>query len=102
MGIDLVEKVYAEGDFTPLSEHNQQTPTSFFAAKPVLHLHVRAVIKASEDVLAKIPNLAKLSSTTDSAQQSEGNADIGSVDVWVTSKYVIKVCQAQRLMFPDI
>ncbi len=41
--------------FTPLSEHQEQTPTSFYNAKPVLHYHanVRAII--SGDQVSNLP-----------------------------------------------
>ena len=73
-------------DYTPLSEHEEQTPTSFFGAKPVLHLHTqKATIQISKTDLESQPALAELhegSSDTDEAR-------IPDIDVWVTSRNLI-------------
>ncbi len=45
--------------FTSLAEHQSQTPTSFYSAKPVLHYHAvgaRAIV--SRDQVSKLPIFA--------------------------------------------
>ncbi|CAE7186339.1 hypothetical protein PTNB73_06514 [Pyrenophora teres f. teres] len=72
-------------DFTPLSEHQEQTPTSFFGAKPVLHAHYEAMtLSTSIDQLKQDPSFSKLN------YRREGDEDfVDNVDVWVTSENLI-------------
>ncbi|RMZ68154.1 FPD1 benzoylformate decarboxylase [Pyrenophora seminiperda CCB06] len=72
-------------DFTPLSEHQEQTPTSFFSAKPVLHAHYEATtLFTHDDHLKKDPIFSKFSS------RREGVEDfVDNVDVWVTSEALV-------------
>lgn len=77
--------------FTTLAEHQSQTPTSFYGAKPVLHYHgtgVRALI--SQDQVSKLP----IFSSSDAQQQEteEGGEaaatpKVESVDAFVSSEY---------------
>lgn len=71
-------------DFTPLSEHQQQTPASFFGAKPVLHAHYEAMtLSVAADQLQQDPAFSKFSS------RREGEEDlVDGVDVWVSSEHV--------------
>lgn len=39
MSIENLQTAPTVGDFTPLVEHEAQTPSTFFGAKPVLHAH---------------------------------------------------------------
>ena len=42
--------------FTPLADHQSQTPTTFYDAKPVLHYHaVGARALAAKDQTSKLP-----------------------------------------------
>lgn len=84
MGVELVEKVYAASDFTALSEHNAQTPATFFGATPVLHISCpKSTIRFDKDALNIEPDLTKLgeSKATDDEQ-----LEIENVDIWVTSR----------------
>ncbi|KAF2172745.1 hypothetical protein M409DRAFT_62456 [Zasmidium cellare ATCC 36951] len=65
--------------FTPLSDHQAQTPGTFFASKPVLHLHAIARITADNNT-----DLQRLTSP---------------VDVYVTSHHLILFSSAASLGF---
>jgi len=39
MSLETVRLPFAVNDYTPLSEHQQQTPDSFYDGKPVLYYH---------------------------------------------------------------
>lgn len=67
-------------DYTPLSAHQAQTPNTFFAAKPVLHLHALATLTADSNT-----SLQRLASSP--------------VDVWVTSRHLVLFSTAQSLGF---
>lgn len=66
--------------FTPLAEHQAQTPTSFFGAKPVLHYHtvgLRAV--APSDNVSKLPIFPQEAGTTDPESQENNGATVTEV-----------------------
>ena len=82
--------------FTSLADHQSQTPTSFYNAKPVLHAHLMsAYATSSVEHISKLPIFN---------QAREGDADIvphveteegntvekvrAVVEVFVTSEYV--------------
>jgi nucleotide-sensitive chloride channel 1A len=72
--------------FTPLAEHQSQTPTTFYGAKPVLHYHgvgVRAL--AFRNQLSKLPIFA---STEPAAADGEGATTVEVVDTYINSEYV--------------
>jgi nucleotide-sensitive chloride channel 1A len=85
--------------FTALADHQSQTPTSFYGAKPVLHYHgvdVRALV--SQDQVSKLPIFTSSSdqestSASTSAEAGEGSPEAASkveiVDAFVSSEYVI-------------
>jgi hypothetical protein len=76
-------------DFTPLSEHHEQTPGSFFAGKPVLHLQAPAskLQVSKEELEANEAVKALVATTDDAAVDAEGLVEIQDIDVWVTSRY---------------
>ena len=76
-------------DFTALSEHHEQTPGSFFAGKPVLHLQAPAakLQVSKEELEANEAVKALVATTDDAAVDSEGLVEIQDIDVWVTSRY---------------
>lgn len=84
MGVELVEKLYAAGDFIPLSEHSAQTPATFFGVTPVLHLSCpKSRVRLDKDALSIAPDLTKLGE----AKTAEGEQlEVEDVDIWVTSK----------------
>jgi nucleotide-sensitive chloride channel 1A len=79
----LVTEAPKTEDFTPLSEHQSQTPVTFFGSRPVLHHHApdaKLAVRKSEyeqhDVLRQIHT----SFDTDSEDVTL------DVDVWITSR----------------
>jgi nucleotide-sensitive chloride channel 1A len=92
-----IHSVPALDSFTALADHQSQTPTSFYGAKPVLHYHgvgVRALISQSQ--VSKLPIFTSSSdqqSTSASVEAGEGSPEAATkvevVDTFVSSKYVI-------------
>lgn len=39
MSLETVRSPFVLGDYTPLSEHQEQTPDSFYDGKPILYYH---------------------------------------------------------------
>jgi nucleotide-sensitive chloride channel 1A len=73
-------------DFTPLSQHQEQTPGTFFGGSPVLHLHSPGgQIKISPEDLETQSAIASLHDEAPSVD-NDGQAMLGNVDVWVTSQ----------------
>lgn len=70
-------------DFTPLQEHQEQTPSTFFGAKPVVYANYSGVtLSAPASQLQDDPVFARFSTTT------EGDDTlVKDVDIWVTSEY---------------
>lgn len=89
-----IHEAPAEDSFTKLEEHQAQTPSTFYNAKPVLHYQssfVRAVY--SKDQVAKLPVFGPGSngeSQSPSAGLTEVSADssvnVQYVDIWVSSE----------------
>jgi nucleotide-sensitive chloride channel 1A len=90
MSLTTITTAPSVDDFTPFSEHHEQTPGSFFAAKPVLHLQAPASkLQVSKDELKANEAIKALVATTDDAAvDAEGLVEIQDIDVWVTSRYV--------------
>jgi hypothetical protein len=83
MPLELVIEAPKKEDFTPLTEHQSQTPVTFFGSRPVLHhyspeakLAVRKNEYEQHDILRQIHT----SSDADSEDV------ILNVDVWITSR----------------
>ena len=71
-------------DFTPLQEHQQQTPSSFYGAKPVLYAQYNGLtLSAPASQLQQDVAFSKFSS------ESEGGEDalVKDVAIWVSSEY---------------
>lgn len=74
-------------DFTPLQDHQEQTPTTFFGSKPVLHASFTGItIVAPSDQVQLNPTIAKFTLSSD-----EGTDDslVKDVDIWVNSENLI-------------
>ncbi|KAJ4293634.1 hypothetical protein N0V90_008918 [Kalmusia sp. IMI 367209] len=74
-------------DFTPLQEHQEQTPSTFFGAKAVLYAHYSGLtlyVPASK--LQEDASFAKLDSERDGESE---DALVKDVDVWVNSENLI-------------
>ncbi|KAL1593783.1 hypothetical protein SLS60_010515 [Paraconiothyrium brasiliense] len=75
-------------DFTPLQEHQEQTPSTFFGAKPVLYSHHAGVtISAPPGKLHSDEAFANFH--TDSEGTSEDEVLVKDVEVWVSSENLI-------------
>lgn len=72
--------------FTPLAEHQAQTPTSFYSTKPVLHYHAldtRAL--AAQAQLSKLPIFRQLDGPADGeAEQSTNSLEV--VEAFISSE----------------
>ncbi|KAK4542263.1 hypothetical protein LTR36_006916 [Oleoguttula mirabilis] len=92
MAYEVLRAAPSAAGFTPLDEHLEQTPPTFFgAAKPVLHLHCpSAKLSISSADLASQPDFAALQPESIASSGDERNAlvEIRDVDVWVTSKHL--------------
>ena len=89
MSLTTITTAPTTDDFTPLSEHHEQTPGSFFAGKPVLHLQAPAskLQVSKEDLEANEAVKALVATTDDAAVDADGLVEIQDIDVWVTSRY---------------
>ena len=86
MPLDLITEAPKTEDFIPLSEHQAETPITFFGSRPVLHHHspaARLVVRKSEydqhDILRQIYPSA----------DADVEDVVFDVDVWITSKWVV-------------
>jgi nucleotide-sensitive chloride channel 1A len=88
MPLELVTEAPQEESFTPLSEHQAQTPATFFGARPVLHHHSpRAKLAVRNSEYGQHEVLQQMASNT----ASEAEDVILEVDAWITSKYSSRV-----------
>ena len=84
MALEAISTSPALEDFTLLSEHQVQTPHSFFGGKPVLHLHSSgASVRISRDDLNSQSALLAL---LDGNVPSQDEVLIEQIDMWVTSR----------------
>lgn len=71
-------------EFTPLQEHQQQTPVTFFGAKPVLYAHHSGLtLSAVASQLEEHPVFSKFNIERDGAE-----ALVKNVDIFVSSASV--------------
>ena len=81
--------------FTTLTEHQSQTPTSFYGAKPVLHYHGTGVtVLIAQDHASKLPIFAAIdhpganaSPPVDGSEPAPNVTE--TVDAFVSSEYVL-------------
>lgn len=94
MSLQTVRSPFSLNDYTPLSEHQEQTPSSFYDGKPVLHYRAtgaKAWIPKSQ--LGKLPFFpADLSSEPTAPESSALNGQTEEsveqkVDLFVNSQY---------------
>lgn len=82
MSIRHVDTAPKATDFTPLQEHQEQTPTTFFGAKPVTYANYFGVtLSAAASQLQEDAVFAKFNTTTEGEDTL-----IKDVDIWVTSE----------------
>ena len=71
-------------DFTPLQQHQEQTPQSFFGAKPVLHAHYADItLSTAPGQLQQDAAFAKFSSRREGEEEL-----VDGVEIWVSSEWV--------------
>ncbi len=82
MAMQHIDTAPEPNSFTPLREHEQQTPTTFFGAKPVLYAHYSGLtLSAPAGQLDQDATFAKFSS-----EQEGDNSLVNNVDIWVNSE----------------
>lgn len=81
--------------FIPLADHQSRTPASFHSGPPILHYHSQQCkLLALERDLRSVPVLRAMRGADSDLngavgnQDSEAEAVVEGVDVWVTSEYV--------------
>ncbi|KAK5164489.1 uncharacterized protein LTR77_009695 [Saxophila tyrrhenica] len=93
-------------DFTALSEHEEQTPSSFFGAKPVLHLPATANLRISPTDLESQPALSALLPTSTTTSTTEDDLTIEDISVWVSSHHLTlfspTTASGARIPYPAI
>ena len=88
MALEAIQSPPVLEEFTLLSEHQEQTPGSFFGGRTVLHLHSPGTkIKISREDLESQADLASLRNG-DVSLEDEEQVVIDDVDVWVSSRSV--------------
>lgn len=73
-------------DFTPLQQHQEQTPSTFFGSKPVLYAQYSDLtLSIPSSKLQADPSIGRFA-----AEPDEGTEDalIKNVEIWVSSEYV--------------
>ena len=88
MSLETTQDLPSLENFTLLSEHEQQTPGTFFGGKPVLHLRCPlASLKISKEDLQLQPALARLQYDELRSEDVTGEEQviIDDIDVWVSS-----------------
>jgi nucleotide-sensitive chloride channel 1A len=93
MGVEVVNEAPVLESFTSLAEHQEQTPSTFFGGRPVLHFHTsNASLLVPKEQLEEHVELRDLVSSDTTAETTEANgiesdeAMISNLDVWVTSQ----------------
>lgn len=77
--------------FTPLAEYQSHTPESFHHSKPILFYHSsKARLEANSSDKSLLPILQSASESAD----SETGALRETIDIYVTSEYVLHPCRA--------
>jgi nucleotide-sensitive chloride channel 1A len=82
MSIQHLASAPQSENFTPLQEHQEQTPQSFYGSKPVLHAHYAGMtLSTASGQLQQDPAFAKFSS-----RQEGGEELVDGIDIWVSSE----------------
>ncbi|THW09957.1 hypothetical protein D6D19_01951 [Aureobasidium pullulans] len=100
----VIEQSPRESDYTTLQAHQEETPTSYYEGKPVLHHKVQnATLKVSEQELASNsalralrtsagpgagPHASPHSHTNGDGEESRVEVTITRIQIWVSSEYV--------------
>ena len=85
MAYEVIHTAPQTSDFTGLSDHQEQTPGTFFGGKSVLHLHcTNAKLQMTRLELANHSDFAALSDCSNDWKEA---AEITGMEFWVTSRY---------------
>ena len=85
MALRVVSSSPKPEDFTPLSDHQSETPTTFFGGKPVLYAHHAGLtLSIPRSKLQDNPAIAKFAVAPDFTDPE--NAIIKDIEVWVNSR----------------
>ena len=102
--MEILHTAPIASSFIPLSEHESQTPDSFFSGPPILYHHSpSATLRLDSYDLAAAPALSNLAAgrqrpPSDTAPIANGEVEgerqieeieIQGVDVWATSEFVV-------------
>lgn len=72
-------------DFTPLQEHQEQTPATFFGAKPVLYArYSNLTLSIPSSKINSDPVVAKFSANLNSLDE---DVLVKDVEIWVNAQY---------------
>jgi hypothetical protein len=74
-------------DFTPLQEHQAQTPSTFFGGKPVLYAHQAGLTLSAQASRLSADHIFNKFTTAPSDQA--GDVLIKDVELWGTSEYAL-------------
>jgi nucleotide-sensitive chloride channel 1A len=97
MALETINTSPAIADFTPLSEHQEATPVSFFGAKSVLHLHSAAAkLKISKDDIDSQPAIARLQDDA-AVPDDDDQITVENVDIWVSSQHLTIFSQPKSM-----
>lgn len=118
MALEVIRTAPQLDAFTPLAEHQAQTPGSFFGGKPVLYYHcTNAELSLDSQSLSTSPAFAALVSSVHSDPNTDTPTDgtngnslakhhMAGLDVWVTSDHFILFSPAAsagvQILYPTI
>ncbi|PVI04367.1 hypothetical protein DM02DRAFT_586349 [Periconia macrospinosa] len=87
MSIQHLRSMPKAADFTPLQEHQEQTPSTFFGAKPVLHAHYSGLSLSAP--AAQLKEHAVFAMFASSTPDDSENALVQNIEIWVNSEDLI-------------
>ena len=106
--MEVIHESPQHSSFIPLSEHQSQTPQSFYSGQPVLHYQsAGADLVAAKSGFHTSLGLSKLAGYTNVEQGNAENGDnsgedivLKDIDIWVTSEYSVSnmTCRRTELM----
>lgn len=89
MPLTTIHSAPALDSFTPLADHQSQTPEVFYGAKPVLHFHaVGARALASRDQLSKLPIFSQTPGQADVAEDVQSESQETTMAAEVIDAYI--------------
>lgn len=105
--LEVFQEPPSISSFTPLSEHESQTPSSFYSDPPVLHHHslgTQLIISEYDDFSSSpLSKLADSITTNNAFTNGDTNHEmpdevlVEGVDIWVTSECASYARQYFRL-----